>query len=139
MTFYISPARRLASLSQMMDRMMQDMTEVAQEREFSLALDVQATDDAYMVHALVPGLETEDLSVEVINNTVTIRGEFKSFGSEDGKYLLSELPAGRFTRSVTLPTALDSNKVDATLKNGVLTLHIPKAESHRPRAIQIKK
>lgn len=139
MTFYISPARRLASLSQIMDRMLQDMNEVAQEREFSLGLDVQATDDAYIIHALVPGLEVEDLNVEVINNTVTIRGEFKSFGKEDSKYLLSELPAGRFTRSVTLPTALETNKVDATLKNGVLTLHIPKAESHRPRAIQIKK
>jgi len=60
------------------------------------------------VTALVPGLDADDLSIEVLNNTVSLRGEFKSTEIEDAKYLVSELPAGRFARVITLPTVLDA-------------------------------
>jgi HSP20 family protein len=111
---------------------------VPSECEMLLAVDVEAGDDAYDITALVPGLEAEDLEIEVLNNTVTIRGEFKSGDEDQTKYLVSELPSGRFSRVVTLPTATDAEHVEATIKNGVLSLHIPKAEEDRPKAIKVK-
>ena len=73
----------------------------------------------------------------MLNNTVTLRGEFKSTAKEDDKFLVDELPAGRFSRVVTLPTALDPAKAEASVKNGVLHLRLPKAEAHRPKSIKV--
>jgi HSP20 family protein len=139
MTFYISPYRRMSALRHAMDRMYEDtLTETAPtEREMLLAVDVQTSDEAYDITALVPGLEADDLDIEILNNTVTIRGEFKSDGQEDKKYLVCELPNGRFSRVITLPTAMEADKIDASIKNGVLTLHVLKAEAHRPKAIKV--
>jgi HSP20 family protein len=107
------------------------------EREMLLAVDVQTVEDAYDITALVPGLDAEDLEIEVLNTTVTIRGEFKSCGEEQAKYLVSELPNGRFGRTISLPTATDPAKVEASIKNGVLSLHVPKAEADRPKSIKV--
>lgn len=139
MTLYVSPRRRLAHMRQAMEQMMdEEMNETPAEREMILAVDVRASDEAYDISALVPGLDAEDLEIEVLNNTVTIRGEFKACLQEDAKYLVCELPNGRFSRSLTLPTALDAAKTEAGIKNGVLTLHVPKAEAHRPKTIKVK-
>jgi HSP20 family protein len=140
MTFYISPYRRMAAMSHTMNRMFDDtmVDQTPNEREMLLAVDVQSGEDAYDITALVPGLDAEDLDIEVLNNTVTIRGEFKSCGEEQTKYLVSELPNGRFGRVISLPTATDASKVEASIKNGVLSLHVPKAEEDRPKAIKVK-
>lgn len=139
MTFYISPYRRMAAMRHAMNRMFDDTIEeqAPREREMLLAVDVQAGEDTYDITALVPGLDADELDIEVLNNTVTIHGEFKSDGDEK-KYLVSELPSGRFSRVITLPTATDASKVEAIIKNGVLTLHVPKAEADRPKTIKVK-
>ncbi len=138
MTIYLNPYRRLTNLRQAMDRLFEDeFANTPGEREMALALDVQAGDDDYVIRALVPGLEAEDLNIEILNNTVAIRGEFKGDGQEDEKYLMNELPAGKFGRVITLPTALDPAKAEASIKNGVLVLRVPKAEAHRPKTIKI--
>jgi HSP20 family protein len=139
MTFYFTPTRRMANMRQAMERMMEEsFTEPREtERELLLAVDVQASEDDYEVNAIVPGLEADDLEIEIINNTVTLSGQFKSLSKEDSKYLLSELPAGAFSRVITLPTDVDAAKTQANLKNGILTLSIPKAEAHRPKTIKV--
>lgn len=139
MTIYISPYRRMATLRNMMNRMFEESLDETPngEREMMLAVDVKAEDEAYDIVALVPGLEPEDINIEIINNTVTLRGEFKSVSDEDGKSLVNELPAGRFRRVITLPVALDSSKTEASIKNGVLHLRVPKAEAHRPKSIKV--
>lgn len=139
MTFYINPYRRLSSLRQAMDRMVEETFADTNphEREMLLAVDIQANDDDYEITALVPGLEADDLEIEILNNTVTIRGEFKSCSKEDAKYLLCELPSGVFSRVITLPTVVDAGKTQANIKNGVLSLRVPKAEAHRPKAIKV--
>lgn len=139
MTFYISPQRRLSNLRQAMDRMMEESIAEApkSEREMLLAVDVQSSDEGYQINALVPGLEASDLDIEILNNTVTIRGEFKSTAAENAKYLVCELPAGQFSRVISLPTALDAAKTEAVIKNGVLSLVIPKEEAHRPKTIKV--
>jgi len=139
MTFYFTPSRRMANMRQAMERMMEESFSEPREteREMLLAVDVQASDEGYEVNALVPGLEADDLEIEIINNTVTLRGQFKSLSKENTKYLLSELPAGAFSRVITLPTEVDAAKTQASLKNGVLTLSILKAEAHRPKTIKV--
>lgn len=139
MTMYISPYRRMASLRHAMNRLLEENLpeQGPAEREMLLAVDVQAEDEDYTITALVPGLDPDDINIEVLNNTVTIRGEFKEVEREEKKYLLCELPAGRFSRTITLPTALDPSKAEANLMNGIFTLRVPKAESHRPKVIKV--
>ena len=140
MTLYISPYRRMARMREAMNRIFDESVEPTegQEREMLLAVDVQAQDEAYTIKALVPGLDAGDIDVEIMNNTVTIRGEFKEQADEEKKYLMCELPSGRFSRVITLPTALDPANAEAQLNNGVFTLRVPKAEAHRPKVIKVK-
>jgi HSP20 family protein len=139
MTMYISPYRRLANMRQAMDRMLDETYNDASpaEREMLLALDVQANEEGYTITALVPGLDADDLDLEILKNTVTIRGQFKSTEQENTKYLMSELPSGNFSRSVTLPTDIDASKVEANIKNGMLSLYVPKAEEDKPKTIKV--
>lgn len=137
MTMYVPSYRRLVRLRNAMDRLVEEAEVAPAERELALAVDVTSEDEDYEVTALVPGLQAEDLDIEILNNTVTIRGEFKSRQAENAKYMTSELPAGRFSRVITLPAAVDAAKVEANIKNGVLTLRLPKAESHRSRTIKV--
>lgn len=139
MTMYITPYRRMTTLREAMNRLFEEsMAEsTPTEREMMLAVDVQANDDAFEITALVPGLEADDLNIEIMNNTVSIRGSFQSTEKEGAKYLSCELPAGRFSRVITLPTALDPTKVEATIKNGVLHLAVPKADAHKPKTIKV--
>jgi HSP20 family protein len=139
MTMYISPYRRLSNLREAMDRLMEESIEnQPTEREYTLAVDVRADEDAFTIRALVPGLDAEDLNIEILNNSVSIRGEFSTPDTEDTKYITCELPAGRFARTISLPVDVDSSKAEANLKNGVLSLRIPKTEEHLPKAIKVK-
>jgi HSP20 family protein len=139
MTFYVTPYYRMAAMRHAMNHWFQNSVaeQTPAECEMRLAVDVKSSEDAYDIMALVPGISAEELDIEVLNDTVTIRGEFKSGDAEDTKYLLSELPEGHFSRVITLPTAADSDKVEASIKNGVLSLHIPMAETDRPKAIKV--
>ncbi len=140
MTFYVSPYRRVARRRTFSDRNRQIHNHVSEipEREKILAVDVRSDDESYTISAMVPGIDAEDINVEILNKTVSITGEFNGDrGVEIEKYLVNELPFGRFSRVLTLPTKLDPAKADANLKNGVFTLRVPKAEDERPRAIKI--
>ena len=122
MTFYLQPfpARRMARRW------------VEQNR--SLALNVREDEDAYILSALVPGLSAEDLEIQVLEDVVRIQGEFPA---NDDRFLLRELPQGRFERTLRLPAALQADKIEANITDGVLELRLPKAESARPRKIKV--
>ncbi len=139
MTMYVSPYRRIANLQRLVDRVLdEDTTDRAPvERQMSLPVDVRSDDEAFTIQAFVPGLDADNLNIEVLNNTVSIHGEFKSEEDEKVKYLTCELPQGRFSRVITLPVDVDASKVEASIKNGLLQLRVPKAEAHRPRTIKV--
>lgn len=99
-----------------------------------LPVDVREQDEAYLLTAYVPGLKSDDLNIQILEDTLTIEGEY---GQHEGQALLCELPAGSFRRSLRLPAQLDAEKAEAKIENGVLTLRIPKAESARPRIIKV--
>jgi HSP20 family protein len=139
MTMYISPYRRLASLREAMDRALEESLtdKTPSEREMLLAVDVIADADDFVISAFVPGLDADDLNIEILNNTVSIRGEFKGDVEGDVKYMTCELPAGRFGRVISLPVEVDPSKAEASIKNGLLTLRVPKAEAVRPKSIKV--
>ncbi len=124
MTLYIQPYP--------FHRMARRLAEQPQYR--SLGVNIREEDDAYILSALVPGLKAEDLNIQVLENVVSIEGEYKA---EEAEYLLSELPSGSFRRTLRLPAEVDSEKVEAKISDGVLTLALPKAESARPKKIKI--
>ena len=102
--------------------------------DFTLAVDIREEDDAYVLSALVPGLKAEDLNIQVLEDVVTLEGEFKA---DESEYLVRELPHGSFRRSLRLPAALDASKAEAKITDGVLTLRLTKAESARPKTIKV--
>ncbi len=107
------------------------------ESEVHIPLDVIAEDDAYVIELIVPGLEPDDVDIEIVEKTIKIQGEFKAKGDEV-KYLRQERPCGKFQRVIRLPKLLDMEKSDANLKNGILTLRVPVSEEALPKTIKIK-
>ncbi len=103
-------------------------------RPATMLVNVRDDNDAFMLTALVPGLKAEDLSIQVLDDVVSIEGQMPETQDE---YLLQELPAGPFRRELRLPSPLDANSVEAKIADGVLTVRLPKAESARPRNIKV--
>lgn len=104
----------------------------------ALRLDIVASGDVYVLTAGVPGLRAEDLSLEVLGDTVTIRGDLPATELKEGdEGLLHERRHGKFARSVTLPAELDGAHAEAAIENGVLTLRLPKAETAKAKTIKV--
>ena len=116
----------------------------AENRDQTLGVNIHedAEGEAYILSALVPGLKSEELNIQVLENVVRIQGEYKGSRLEDkadeSNYLVRELPGGSFARTLRLPAAIDAEHVEANITDGVLTLRLPKAESARPKQIKIK-
>ena len=100
----------------------------------ALGVNIREEDDAYLLSSLVPGLKAEDLNIQVLDDVVRIEGEYKA---DEDEYLLRELPSGSFTRTLRLPAAIEAESVEAKIVDGILTLKLPKAESARPKRIQV--
>lgn len=135
MTLYINPMRR-SPRRHMIEEMLRDW-DGDFGNELTFPVDVLADSESFTIKALLPGIDPDDLEIQIVNEIVTISGEIKSDREEGVNYLLAERPSGRFHRTITLPTPLDPTKVDANLENGVLTLHVPKTEEAKPRTIKV--
>jgi HSP20 family protein len=107
------------------------------ENDVFFLVDVKIGEDAFEVKALLPGLKAEDVSIQVVNETITLQGEFKFEVDEKANYLLQEIPGGKFCRTINLPDVLDASKAEAEMKDGVLTIRVPKAEEAKPKTIKI--
>jgi HSP20 family protein len=102
------------------------------------ALNLSEDHDRLLVEAEVPGLRMSDLEISIQGNELTLKGRRTSMEGESLVYHRRERGAGEFTRFMTLPTEVDADRVEATLKDGVLTIVMPKAESARARKIAVK-
>jgi HSP20 family protein len=102
-------------------------------------VDIYETDDALVFQADLPGVAKDEVSIEVHNNTLSLRGERKrgAEGQAD-RYHRVERAYGPFQRSFVLPTMVDQEKVQATYHDGILELRLPKPESAKPRRIAIQ-
>jgi HSP20 family protein len=139
------PFTELMSLRQAMDKLFDDSF-VRPSRALTAlgevavpSLDIYQTPGEIVVKATLPGAKSEDVSIDITGDTLTIKGETKAeqeVKKED--YLYQERRYGVFSRSVVLPSGLKSDKAEATMEDGVLTLTIPKAEEVKPKAIKVK-
>ena len=106
---------------------------------WSPVVEVFERGDDLVIRAEVPGVRREEIELRVENDTLTLQGERKrEIDEEGGKTYRSERAYGAFMRRFTLPTTVDSSKISATHKDGVLELVLPKAESSKPRRLEIQ-
>jgi HSP20 family protein len=102
-------------------------------------VDISETDAEYLIKAELPEVKKEDVKLTVHDNVLTITGERKYEKEEKGKkYHRVERSYGSFVRSFTLPESVDEANVKAEYKDGVLSLHLPKTEKVKPKAIDVK-
>lgn len=104
----------------------------------SFAVNVWEEDDAWLVEAELPGVAVDQLEISVINDELTISVERSETETEGVAYYRRERHRGPLSRTVQLPTAVDVERVDASLVHGVLTVTLPKSEAARRRKIQVK-
>src|SRR5437867_6531445 len=142
--FASSPALRpFQSLRREVDRLFEDFGGEFWRSPFrrSPAVDIREKDNAYEVTADMPGFEEKNIEVQVMNGLLSIKGERKSEKEEKKKdYYVSEREFGSIERSFPLPEGVDTDKIEANLKNGVLTVMLPKTEeAQRPaKKIEVK-
>ena len=120
------------------------LTRSSESRAWMPAIDIEETDDAYMVTAELPGLKKDEVDITVENNVLTLSGERrweKDEGAEGGgrnrQMHRVERGYGRFIRSFALPRPVDAEKVQARFADGELHITIPKDERTRPRRVNI--
>ena len=101
-------------------------------------VDISESDDAIMVTAEVPGMKKEDIKVSIQDNILTLSGEKKQEKEDKGKnYHRIERAFGVFERSFSLPVSVQSDKVKAVYKEGILTITLPKSEEAKPKEISV--
>jgi HSP20 family protein len=112
---------------------------MSEDTEWVPAFDVSETDNELTIKADVPGMDKEDLNITVSDGILTIKGEKKHEKKEENKhYHCVERRYGSFSRTMRLPTEVEAEKVDATYKDGVLSITLPKSEVVEPKKIEIK-
>jgi HSP20 family protein len=135
-------AREMQAWRNALENMMNDLVPApnyADARPWALALDVMEAEDAFQVKASLAGINPDDLDITLTDNVLTIKGEIKEQDAiDEGKYHLRERRFGIFQRSIALPVPVNADKIEATYKDGVLTLNIPKVEEVKPKRINIK-
>jgi HSP20 family protein len=103
------------------------------------ALNAWTNENQTIVTAEIPGIDVNTLDINVIGNTLTLRGSRNSEALQEGETLLRrERISGTFSRSLQLPFHVDAQNVTARAKNGVLTITLPRAEAGKPRKIDVK-
>lgn len=113
-------------------------TEGLFDRSFSPAIDVTENADDFTVRAEVPGLGEKDIEITMASNVLTIRGEKKSDReTKESKVYRRETWSGSFQRTLPLPLPVDSRNIKAEIKNGVLTVVLPKHEEAKPKQIAV--
>jgi HSP20 family protein len=136
------PFQEMLNLRRTVDRLFDNVStdhDWAQPTQWGLAVDVAENKDAIIVKASVPGINPDDLDVSYSDDTLTIRGEIKSENEvKEDQYHVRERRYGSFSRSITLPTKIKGDAIEASYQNGVVTLRLPKAEEVKPKRIEIK-
>ncbi|HLD27817.1 MAG TPA: Hsp20/alpha crystallin family protein [Patescibacteria group bacterium] len=124
----------------------QEMEEAGEEKwldedyeEGQLSVDVYQTKDDIVIKSTIAGVKPEDIDVSINNDMITIRGkrEIEETIAEDD-YFYQECYWGGFSRSIILPTEIMPEKVEAALKNGVLTVRLPKAKKSKSISVKVK-
>ncbi|MBN1352018.1 Hsp20/alpha crystallin family protein [candidate division KSB1 bacterium] len=137
------PWRELDSMRQSMDSVFDRFSGVQRDTTWGSgtwqpAVDLVENDNEFVLTAELPGLEKKDISLNIVNNVVTLKGE-KNISKEvkEDKYYRLERSSGSFQRSFSLPKGVQTARVSAEFKEGILKVVLPKMEEVKPKAIPI--
>src|SRR4030042_2617374 len=140
------PFREMSALQERMNRLFSDVRAQAPVRGEEIvqgawvpAVDIFETNEAIVLKAELPGITAQDISVEVKDNTLTLKGE-KKFEKEvkEENYHRMERSYGSFQRAFTLPGTIHQEKVKAKFKDGILEITLPKVEEAKPKQVKVE-
>ena len=136
-----NPWREIEQMQNDMDRLFNRMTRFdrpAIAPEFP-AINIWANEEGLVVTAELPGVNTDDIDISVVNETLTLSGIRQPDTLEEGdKYHRRERRHGKFSRTFQLPFAIEADNVEAVFENGVLHVSLPRAEAEKPKKIAVK-
>lgn len=136
MTLYFSTPEMMAEhRRRMMRRMMEDSYNT--ERVLRFPIELNSTENEYTLRAMLPGLSSDAINIQFNDSVLTIDGEYTEISEEGKQSHFSEFPVGRFSRSLEIKDPVLVEKIEASMKDGILTIHIPKAEEAKPKTIKI--
>ena len=141
----LNPNRHLFRFNRRADRLIDQFlgdffnnTQAVTMRDWNPKVDVFEEDDQIVMTAELPGVEKDNIAIDVNDRILTLKGERSSDNEvKKDRYFMRERSYGSFKRSFTLPSETDSEKIKAHFKDGVLKLNIPKPESSKPKKISI--
>ena len=138
------PFGELTSLRREMDRLWENFfgerpLPKIWEREWAPSLEMSETKDNFVVKAEVPGIDVKDIGISLTGDVLTIKGEKRQEKEEkEEDYHLVERSYGSFSRSVRLPAEVESDRIKASYKNGILNITLPKSEKVKAKEVKIK-
>jgi HSP20 family protein len=140
-TFRVSsPFGEVERMRRQMDRLFEDAMSPHRPPQAGVfpLLNLTEDKDRYYVRAELPGVKADELEIQVTGKNLSISGERKiSAEDESARYHRREREAGTFSRMIGLPGEVDTDKVEANLENGILTILVPKAEIAKPKQITV--
>lgn len=117
----------------------EDTGKSGEEQEGQLTVDVFQDDQNIVIQSTIAGVAPDDLDVSITNDMVTVRGERRhTFQVDPEDYFYQECYWGTFSRSIILPVEIDADRAEAKIKNGILTIRIPKANAAMTRKLKVK-
>jgi HSP20 family protein len=141
MTLFLDPVSGLLSLQRELERAFQNPfgldLGVSGRGVFPL-VNIFSERDGYVVRLEIPGVAPGDLNIEGQGRTLTVKGKRERRGPEGASFHRRERESGEFSRSLQLPDSLDPMRAEASYKNGILTIRVPKREEMKPRQITVK-
>ncbi len=138
------PLRDITNLRDEIDRLFDSFfgrTPAMVEREMMWypAINLEETEDKFIVKAELPGMSKEDIKVQVTEDGILISGERKFEKEEKGKtYHRVEMAYGKFQRAIAFPAPVEPDKAKASYKDGILVIEVPKSEKAKPKEIEIE-
>ena len=140
-----NPSQELAEMSDRLNRVFARVPQGRNENEamtvadWTPSVDISETTAEYVIKAEIPEVKKEDVKVTLEHGVLTVQGMRRQEAEEKGKkYHRVERSYGSFVRSFSLPDLVDDAQVQAVFKEGILTLHLPKSEKAKPKAIEVK-
>jgi HSP20 family protein len=124
-------------MRQQLDQMFDDTPSQRASAGVFPLINLTEDKDNYYVRAELPGVKSDELDIQVTGNNLAISGERKIAAQEDARYHRREREAGTFSRIVGLPGEVDTDKVEARLENGILSIVVSKAEIAKPKQISV--
>lgn len=132
-----NPWQEMETVRRQMDQLFGEMT-ATREADWTPAIELSSNDTEYTLRAQLPGIDANDLDIQVGRKAVAIAGEHKYENKiEENGFFRSEFRYGKFQRVIPLPTEVQNDQVKADFKDGILTLTLPRLQAVKPSVVKV--